>query len=112
MKVGLHELLKPRSGEVSEVDIEIDVVGHGFVRVRFEFSSLTTLARGCVRLRLFVVLPFGFDCVFVALIGAPVAAFARDRRAGGPLGGIPSQDRFFPDCGRAGACGARGGAAA
>ena len=111
MEVGLHELLKPRSGEVSEVDIEIDVVGHGFVRVRFKFSSFTTLGRGCVRFRLLVVVPFGFACVFVAFIGARVAAFARDRRAGGPLGGIPSQDRFFPDCGLAGACGARGAAA-
>ncbi len=110
MKVGLHELLKPRSGEVSEVDIEIDVVGHGFVQVRFKSSSFTTLSRGCVRFRLLVVVPFGFACVFVALIGARVAAFARDLRAGGPLGCIAAQERFFPDCGLAGACGARGAA--
>ena len=103
MKVGIHELLKPRCGEVSEVDIEIDVLGHGFVRVRIRFSSITTLARGWVRLRLLVVLPFGFTCVFLATIAACVAAFARDPWAAGPLGGIGSQAKLFPDCVLAGA---------
>ena len=107
MEVGLHELLKPRSGEVSEVDIEIDVVGHCFVCFLFKFRSTSTLERACVCFRLLVVLPFGF----AAIIGARVAAFARDLRAGGPLGGIARHAKFFPDCVLAGACVSRVGAA-
>ena len=111
MEVGLHELLKPRSGEVSEVDIEIDVVGYCFVCFLFKFWPIPTLESGCVCFRLLVVLPFGFACVFETVIGARVAAFARDRRAGGPFGGIASHAKFFPVCVLAGACGGRGGAA-
>ena len=105
MEFGLHELLKPRSGEVSEVEIEIAVVGHCFVCFLFEFWSSATLI---FRFRLVLVLPFGFASVFFAIIGARVAAFARDRRAGGALGGIASDGKFFPDCFLAGACDGRG----
>ncbi len=111
MEVGLHELLKPRSGEVSEVDFEIDVVADCSVCFLFKFWSIPTLERACVCFRLLVVLRFGFACVFFAIIGARVAVFARDRRAGGRFGGIASHAKFFPVCVFADSCGGRGGTA-